>query len=188
MSAASSKPSRWRAGETPGQGLREGPSPTRGQGAQGIRAESPLKTDEPPAPSGPFPPAPSLKSLQYQEAPGTSGHHPSPVQDPWLPCPPPSLTLPLLSDPHPHWRSLASIGFWKFPSHVCLPSHQSTSASLAGKMQTPLQGHLQTPLLQLSPNSNTEGLTWLLKCSIWEGVSIIQKLTLENCVFAAKAG
>lgn len=186
MSAVSSKPSRRRAGETPGQGLREGPSPTRGQGAQGIRAESPLKMDEPPAPSGPFPHVPSLKSLQYQEAPGTPGHQPSPVQDPWLPCPLPSLILSPYLTPTPHWRSLASIGFWKFPSHVRLPSHQSTSVSLAGKMQTPLQGHLQTPLLQLSPD--TGGLTWLVKCSIWEGVSIIQKLTLESCVFAAKAG
>lgn len=55
-------------------------------------------------------------------------------------------------------------------------------------MKTPLQGHLQTPLPQLSPDSDTGGLTWLVKCSIWEGVSIIQKLTLENRMFPAKAG
>ena len=101
MSAASSKQ---RAGETPGQGLQEGPSPTRGQGARGIRAESSLKTPEPLALSGPFLPVPSLKSVQYQEAPGTLGRQPSPAQDPWLPCPLPIPHPSPLPAPNPHWR------------------------------------------------------------------------------------
>lgn len=56
-----------------------------------------------------------------------------------------SLTLPRYLPPTPIGGFLPSIRFWKFPSHVRLPSHQSTSVLLAGKIQTPLQGHLQNP-------------------------------------------
>lgn len=163
MSAVSSKQ---RAGETPGQGLREGPSPTRGQGAQGIRAESSLKTPEPPSPVRLLP---ACTQPQVCAVSGSPWHSRPSAQ----PCLPPIPHPSLLPAPHLHWRSLPSIRFWKFLSHVHLPSHESTSVLLAGKMKTPLQGHLQTPLPQLSPDSDTGGLTWLVKCSIWEGVSII---------------
>lgn len=112
MSAASSKQ---RAGETPGQGLREGPSPTRGHRAQGIRAESSLKTPEPPALSGSFLLVPSLKSVQYQEAPGTPGRQPSPV------CLL-SLTLPLCLPLTPIGGLSPASGSGSFPPMFIFPA------------------------------------------------------------------
>lgn len=73
---------------------------------------------------------------------------------------------------------------WKLPFHLCLPGLTSMSVLLSDEVQTPHQGHVQIPY-QLSLDSEIGRLTWLGKCSLWGGVSIIQKLAR---LFSGRAG
>lgn len=79
-------------------------------------------------------------------------------------------------------------GSGSFPPMFVFPAIKAHLSCLLVKYRHPSKGTSRTPLPQLSPDSDTGGLTWLVKCSIWEGVSISQKLTLENHMFPAKAG